>query len=177
MGRPSLGLSPQIGELKNHHRSMARDIVAMGEIRNKDLARIYNMHPAQISIITNSPVFQAELCRLETMVEESICDVREGIRLLVPRAEQVIKQELFNDSKEGLNGVEIPLSLAERKMRLATAFEVLDRDSGKKKHGESGAKELHFHQHNELHIAPKDMTTEDLQRDVFDLIALDKEEI
>jgi hypothetical protein len=176
MGRPSMGLSPTIGELKNHHRSMARDIVAMGEIRNRDLARIYNMTPAQISIIVNSPVFVAELARLEDMVEESICDVREGIRLLVPRAEQVIKQELFNDDKEDVNGEFIPLPLAERKMRLATAFEILDRDSGKKKHGESGAKELHFHQHNELHVAPRDMSTEDLQKDVFELIALGKDE-
>lgn len=149
---------------------MARDIVAMGEVRNKDLARIYNMTVAQISIITNSPAFIAEVARLETQVEESICDVREGIRLLVPRAERVLKEELYRD--DGIGDGE-KLSLAERKLRLGVALDVLDRDSGKKKHGESAAKSLHFHSHNELHV--ETMSTKDLQRDVFKLL-IDEED-
>jgi len=173
MGRPveNLPNRVEIKQLRNHHRSMARDIVAMGEVRNKDLARIYNMLPTQISIIVNSPVFIAELCRLETEVEESICDVREGIRLLVPRAEQVLKEELYKDDGEE-KGEE--LNLSERKMRLGVALEVLDRDAGKKKMGESAAKSLHFHTHKEIHLVG-DMTTEDLQRDIFKLIE-DEEE-
>jgi len=169
MGRPAENLPDrtQIKQLRNHHRSMARDIVAMGELRNKDLARIYNMAPAQISIITNSPLFIAEVCRLETEVEESICDVREGIRLLVPRAEQVLKEELYKDDEDGEGGKK--LSLSERKLRLGVAADILDRDAGKKKMGESAAKSLHFHQHNEIHVV-KDMTTEELQNDVFKLI-------
>jgi len=168
MGRPVENLPDriQIKQLRNHHRSMARDIVAMGEVRNKDLARIYNMLPPQISIIVNSPVFIAEVARLETEVEESICDVREGIRLLVPRAEQVLKEELFKDDGVG-EGEE--LSLSERKLRLAVATDILDRDSGKKKHGESAAKSVHFHSHNEIHMVGG-MTTEELQNDVFSLI-------
>lgn len=168
MGRPVENLPQriEIKQLRNHHRSMARDIVAMGEVRNRDLARIYNMHPAQISIIVNSPVFRAELARLEDEVEESICDVREGIRLLVPRAEQVLKEELFKDDGEGDGEV---LSFAERKLRLSVATDILDRDSGRKKHGESAAKSFHLHQHNELHVGK--MTTEELQNDVFKLLA------
>ena len=168
MGRPVENLSQriEIKQLRNHHRSMARDIVAMGELRNKDLARIYNMAPAQISIITNSPLFIAEVCRLEAEVEESICDVREGIRLLVPRAEQVLKEELYKDDGDGDGKA---LSLSERKLRLGVAVDILDRDAGKKKMGESAAKSLHFHQHNEIHVV-KDMTTEELQNDVFKLI-------
>lgn len=168
MGRPVENLGDdriQIQQLKNHHRSMARDIIAMGEVRNKDLARIYNMYPAQISIITNSPVFLAELARLEDMVEDSITDVREDIRLLVPRAKRVISEELYKEDDDD----EAPMSLGERKMRLTTAFDILDRDSGKKKHSESGAKEIHYHSHQELHVT-KNMSTEDLQRDIFDLI-------
>ena len=168
MGRPVEDLGEnrtQIKQLKNHHRSMARDIIAMGEIRPTDLARIYNMWPGQISIIINSPVFIAELARLEDLVEESICDVREDLRLLTPRAKQIITEELYKEDDD----VEKPMPLAERKMRLSTAFDILDRDSGRKKHGESGAKELHFHSHQEVHIT-KNMSTEDLQRDVFDMI-------
>ena len=167
MGRPveQLENRTQINQLKNHHRSMARDIIAMGEIRNMDLARIYNMFPSQISIIVNSPVFIAELARLEDMVEESICDVREDLRLLAPRAKQVITEELYKEDDQVT-----PMPLAERKMRLSTAFDILDRDSGRKKHGDSAAKEVHFHTHQELHIT-KDMSTEDLQRDVFDLLS------
>ena len=168
MGRPVEDLGEnrtQIKQLKNHHRSMARDIVAMGEIRNGDLARIYNMFPAQISIIVNSPVFIAELARLEDMVEDAICDVREDLRLLTPRCKQIITEELYKEDDDKTQ----PMNLAERKLRLSTAFDVLDRDSGRKKHGESGAKELHFHSHQEIHVT-KNMSTEDLQRDVFDMI-------
>lgn len=143
---------------------MARDIIAMGEIRNKDLARIYNMHPSQVSIIVNSPIFEAELARLEADVEENICDVREDIRLLVPRATQVIKEELYKED----DSIDKPMTLAERKMRLGVALDILDRDSGKKKHSESAAKELHFHDHKEIHISS--LSTEELQRDVFSLL-------
>lgn len=168
MGRPveQLENRTQIKQLKNHHRSMARDIIAIGEIRPMDLARIYNMWPGQISVITNSPVFIAELARLEDLAEEAMCDVREDIRLLVPRAKQIITEELYKED----NDEDKPMPLAERKLRLSTAFDILDRDSGKKKHGESGAKELHFHDHKEIHITKK-MSTEDLQRDIFDMIS------
>ena len=169
MGRPAENLPQriEIKQLRNHHRSMARDIVAMGEVRNKDLARIYNMLPPQISIIVNSPVFIAELARLETEIEENICDVREGIRLLVPRAEQVLKEELYKDDGD-LPGE--ALSLSERKLRLGVAVDILDRDAGKKKMGESAAKSLHFHSHKEIHLVGG-MSTEELQNDVFKLIA------
>lgn len=173
MGRPveNLPNRVEIKQLRNHHRSMARDVVSMGEVRNKDLARIYNMLPPQISIIVNSPVFIAEVARLEAEVEENILDVREGIRLLVPRAEQVLKEELHKEDGE-LAGEE--LSLNERKLRLGVAMDILDRDSGKKKQGESAARSLHFHSHREIHLVGN-MTTEDLQRDVFKLIS-DEEE-
>jgi len=174
MGRPVENLLGriEIKQLRNHHRSMARDIVAMGEVRNKDLARIYNMYPAQISIIVNSPAFIAELARLEAEVEESICDVREGIRLLVPRAEQVLKEELFKDDGEGEGKM---LSLPERKLRLGVALDILDRDAGKKKMGESAAKSLHFHTHKEIHLVGT-MSTEELQRDIFKLIEDEEED-
>lgn len=167
MGRPAEQLENrvQIKQLRNHHRSMARDIIAMGEVRNKDLARIYNMQPPQISIIVNSPVFIAELARLESMVEENITDVREDIRLLVPRAKQVITEELYKEDDDP----EKPMPLAERKLRLSTAFDILDRDSGKKKHTESAGASVHFHSHQELHVT-KNMSTEDLQRDIFDML-------
>lgn len=165
MGRPAAGLSPQIEQLKNHHKCMARDIIANGYLRNVDLARIYNMTESQISIIINSPCFKAYMAELEDKVEENICEVREDIRLMVPRAAQIIRRELFHEPPENQ-----PLSLTERKMQLSTAFEILDRDSGKKKHGESAAKELHFHNHQEIHLT-KQMSTQDLQKDVFDLLA------
>lgn len=174
MGRPVEKLPDriEIKQLRNHHRSMARDIVAMGEVRNKDLARIYNMLPPQISIIVNSPVFIAEVARLEAEVEGNICDVREGIRLLTPRAEQVLKEELYKDDGDGEGEA---LSLSERKMRLGVAFDVLDRDAGKKKMGESAAKSLHFHSHKEIHLVGG-MSTEELQNDVFKLIADEDED-
>jgi hypothetical protein len=163
MGRPVENLPDrvQILQLKPHHRSMARDIVAMGEIRMRDLARIYNMFPAQISIIVNSPVFQAELARLEDMVEESVCEVRSGIKLLVPRAEQVLKEELFVENDELT-----PMSLAERKLRLGVARDIIEWDSGLKQ----GGGDVHYHNHQELHLI-KQQSTEELRKSVFDLLA------
>lgn len=169
MGRPALGLSPQIGQLKNHHRSMARDIIAAGELRNKDLARIYCMNETQISIIVNSPVFIAELARLETEVEENICEVREDIRLMTPRAAQVLREELYREDNEELG---IKLNHADRKLRLGVAQDILDRDGGKKKQGESASKSLHFHSHKEVHLVKK-MSDEELEKDIFDLISED----
>lgn len=167
MGRPAMGLSPQISQLKNHHKNMARDLIANCGIRNVDLARMYNMTESQISIIINSPCFIAYMSELESQVEENICEVREDIRLMVPRAAHVLRTELFHEPAENQ-----PLSLSERKLRLTTALEVLDRDSGRKKHGESASKHLHFHNHQELHV--NSMSTQDLQRDIFDLISDDE---
>lgn len=164
MGRPAAGLSPQISQLKNHHKCMARDIIANGYLKNVDLARIYGMTESQVSIIINSPCFIAYMAELEDKVEENICEVREDIRLMVPRAAHIIRTELFHEPAE-----DQPLSFQERKLRLTTAFDVIDRDSGKKKHGESASKHLHFHNHNELNIT-KNMSTQDLQKDIFDLL-------
>lgn len=164
MGRIAAGLSPQIQQLKNHHKCMARDLIANSGIRNVDLARMYNMTESQISIIVNSPCFQAYMNELEDKIEENICEVREDIRLMVPRAAHVLRSELYHEPPENQ-----PLSLQERKLRLSTALEVLDRDSGRKKHGESASKHLHFHQHQEVHL--EKMSTQDLQRDIFDLIS------
>ena len=173
MGRPveQLDNRIQIKQLKNHHRSMARDIVAMGEVRNKDLARIYNMTESQISIIVNSPAFMAEVARLETEVEERICDVREDIRLLAPIAAQVLKEELYKDDGEGKDE---RLSLPERKLRLSVALDVLDRDGGKKRQKEGLNRELHLHEHKEIHV--HQMSDEELERDVFKLITGENEE-
>ena len=164
MGRPAMGLSPTIEQKKNHHKCMARDIIANSGIRNVDLARMYNMTESQISIIVNSPCFVAYMAELEDRVEENICEVREDIRLMVPRAAHILRTELYHEPP-----TDQPLSLAERKLRLSTALEVLDRDSGKKKHTDSAAKHLHFHQHQEVHV--EKMSTQDLQRDIFDLIS------
>lgn len=140
MGRPALGLSPKISQMKNHHRSMARDLIAMGEMRNVDLARIYNMTESQISIIINSPCFLAYMAELEDRVEDNICELRDDIRLLVPRASLVIKEELFKEGEEGEDGETKPLNFSDRKLRLGVAFDIWDRDSGRKKHGESASK-------------------------------------
>ena len=154
MGRCAEGLSPVLKQLRNHHRSMARDFVS-GGLRPGELAGLYNMQPAQISIITNSPLFIAECCRLEEEAEDDISTTRQSLQLLAPRAKQVITEELFAKAE----------TMSERRLRLGVATDLLDRVGIHKKIA-PGA--VHLHKHDEIHI--ETMTDDQLQKDVFDLL-------
>ncbi len=113
MGRHSRGLTPVIGQLWPHHRSMARAIVG-GGLRPGELAASYNMTQGQITRIINSPLFKSELARIEAGADEKARDLREDIKLMSVRAIEVIDQDLA--SKEVLNV-----------QRQKAAFDILDR--------------------------------------------------
>jgi len=165
MGRPAMTM-PQgegtraidgmrINQLKGHHRSMARDLVA-GGLRGKELAELYDMTESQISIIINSPLFIAEVARIEAEIEDDVINVRQEIRVLAPRARRIIAREMKGD----------PEILGERKHQTNIAFEVLDRSGGGLRPVPEGG-ELHIHKHEEIHI--HEMSDETLRDDVLNL--------
>jgi len=166
MGRPA-EIMPQgtgtravdkmrLKQLKGHHRSMARDYVAAG-LRNKELANLYDMTQSQISIIVNSPLFVAEVSRLETEMDNDAINIREEIRVLAPRARRIISNELAVE----------PENFAERKHQTNVAFEVLDRAGGGLRPVPEGGG-IHLHKHEEIHI--HNLTDEALAEDVLGMV-------
>lgn len=166
MGRPAM-IAPQgegtraidkmrIKQLKSHHMSMARDMVA-GGLQNKKLAELYDMSQSQISIIVNSPLFVAEVARLETELEDDVINLRQELRVLAPRARRIIARELGGDPKQ----------FAERKHQTAVAFDVFDRAGGGLRAVPAGG-EVHLHKHEEIHV--HQMTDNELAEDVLGLV-------
>ena len=159
MGRFSVAEpANKINYLHPHHRSMARSVV-QGGMRNKDLCVMYGFTPGQMSAILNSPLFKAEVARMEAIAEDTTCSVRRDLNALKSRATEVIAEDLFS---------------AERRLRSNTAFEVLDRTGfGKnapvQKHEH---KHLHAHGHKDLDKLDK----RELYEEVMTLIDEDEEE-
>lgn len=150
----------RIQQLKNHHRSMARDYVA-GGLRGKELAKLYAMSECQISIIVNSPVFVAECARLEVDMENEVLNLREEIRLIAPAARNVLVEELIRKpTDEKIQG---------RKLRIDVAKDIMDRAGVHK--GTAGAGSLHLHKHEEVHV--HGMSDQELRDDVFDILGED----
>ena len=148
MGRHARGLSPTIGQLRPWHKSIARMMVT-GQ-RPKDVCMIMGLSPAQVSVITNSPLFIEELSRLESMAEYSATDVRSELEMRQGLAIETIDEVLVNKETVDI------------KLRVATAQDILDRTGYGKQ--QEPQKNLHLHLHKEV----KELSDEDLEREVFD---------
>lgn len=118
MGRigGNLAERSQIKQLKPHHRSIARAVVG-GGLRNCEIAKLYGLSEAQISIIQNSPLFQAELARLEEDADEVATDLSGEIKMMSARALNIIQQRLLEE----------PSNPMEKRDQTRTAFDLLDR--------------------------------------------------
>ena len=80
---------------------MARSLV-YGGLRNKDLCVMYGFTPGQISAILNSPLFKAEVARIEACAEETAVSVSRDLKLMQPRATEVIAEDLFSEDRRGV---------------------------------------------------------------------------
>lgn len=152
MGHLPEGKSPQIQHLWPHHRSMVR--AAFEGARPGELAEAYGMTEGQISRIMGSPLFQAELGRLEAEAEIALTGARRDLKLLAGKSVELISQEL-----EDLSDKE---SFPERKLKLKTCFDIL----GVVKIVPD-APQINVHQH--LHAHVEKMSDHELFRDVMDL--------
>lgn len=169
MGRIPEGLpeeggykSPSIQHLWPHHISMAR-MFASG-CQPQDVALVTGFTAGQISRILGSPAFQAELNRLrEAADEETVYNIREEISRLAQKAIENLDEDLHAPVRNN----------QERRTRQAASFGILEKAGYVRPEKPMGPRELHLHKHDHYEN-PKDMTTEDLARDVLDIASGDE---
>ena len=157
MGRPLEQLDPesriQVHQLKSHHRSMARDLVA-GGLQNYQVAKLYGMTETQISIIKNSPAFIAEMARLETQLEESVVEIKGRLLALAPQATRVLARNIYDESDD----------INVRRLASKSAVDVLEKVVPTRDAGSGNT-------YNVLtNIDARNLTTEALRDDIFELI-------
>ena len=100
----------ELQSLRPHHRAMARAI-ACG-ITPTELANRFGFTVPGVTYIINSPLFRAEVRRIELASEEDVVDIREELKKLSQIAVEVISEELYNPSPSA--------------RRTETAFKVID---------------------------------------------------
>jgi len=122
--------------MKPHYRGMARALVA--GVKPQELPSLYGMTKEAIGHILASPLFMAEVMRLEDMAEEVMVDVRGELEMLSGRAVEVISQDLYRDDPSA--------------GRTKTAFDVLDRTGFHARQAGDGKKGTTI---NILNLAPE----------------------
>lgn len=147
MGLHPEGKTPTIGYLWPHHRSMAR-MFAEG-LTPTEVAAICGYTPGQITRILHSPLFQAELKRLEEGLEETSREIDLEIKLMARKAVEVLDENLNSETTD-------------RKLKTQTAQDVLDRAGYGKKPDAAEHRHLHAHIHKQV----QDMPQEELYKEV-----------
>ena len=122
-------------------------------LRPKDISKRFGLSPSQVSIIINSPLFQAELARLEGEAEIQAVDVAKELRMLQPRALEILAEDLYNP-----NG--------DRKHKSHMALEVLDRTG----YGKTTAPQEHRHLHLHAHQEVEKMDTREIYKEVIEMV-------
>lgn len=151
MGRLMEWKSPKIAQCRPWHRAMARMVVAGA--RPMEIAESFGYTAGQVSRIIQSPLFEAELRRLENEAESAAVDIHEDLAQMSLRASEILDRELQGD----------PTSLKEREAQITVAFGVLDRAGFTKR--DQPVMHLHKHQHLEV----KNLTNEELLKNVIDM--------
>lgn len=156
MGRPPLldTVRADIGYLHPHHRAMARAQVT-GGLRPSELAILFHLSPSQVSIISHSPLYKAEIARLEAGAEINSINVRKELELLQPRALEILTEDMM--------GIGIGI---DRKLRNYTAFRILDKTGFPD--GAPIQKSINLNLSGEIN--PQEMSKEDLYREVMDMV-------
>ena len=158
-GPGGVGLSPHIANLRPLHRSMAR-AVALGSNSPKQLADAYGYTAGQISRIMGSPLFQAEVARLEQELEVISFDYAKDLKLMGERAMQVLDEDLH-----------IPVdTLDHRKLRNQTSLEVLGMVGVRKSGGMGGLTNILNINDNRTVKAVEQLEESEIRQEVMDLI-------
>lgn len=154
MGRLAEDLSPIIQQIRPWHRSIAR--AAATGMRPSELASAYGYSNGQISRILGSPLFKAEVARIEAQAEVTAVNVRTEMNVLAVRAVEILDREMDPDYN---------LTEKDRALQVSTSFGILDR-TGSGKSDDKPKGELHLHKH--LHVDK--MSDSELYRDVIDMV-------
>ena len=142
--------------LHPRHRSMARSLVG-GGLSPTELALIYNLSRPQVSVIINSPLFKAEVMRMEALAEHNVVDARQELEMLKGRSIEVLADDLHS---------------TDRKLRHTSAIDVLDRTG----HPKGAPVQKHQHLHGHLHQEVKSMDQRELYETVMNLVEEDEDE-
>ena len=145
----------QIKQVREHHMGMARALVA--GLTPQELARAFNFSSGQVTKITSSPVFQAEVARLRKKVEETAVNVGVRLETLNHPAVDRIEQVLRDDN-------------ADKRVQINAAFEVLSRTGYGKHDKVSGGETRNNVSATQINLNIGQMTTTELREQVFDLI-------
>ena len=154
MGNHSNNLTPTISQLWPHHRSMAR--MFLEGMQPGEVALATGFTPGQITRILHSPLFEAELARLESQAEIELVSVGSELKRMASRAIEVLDENLQAGN-------------VSRELKTKTAFDVLDRSGHSKRIDPQRHLHLHAHAHKkvgemeqvELYEAVEDMLQED----------------
>ena len=156
MGAHSKGLTPTIGQLWPHHRSMARLFVE--GMQPGEVAMITGFTPGQVTRILHSPLFQAELLRLEGQADLESVNITNELKRMATRAVEILDENLHSQELS-------------RELKTKTAFDVLDRAG----HGKKEQAQRHLHLHAHAHKKVEGMEQEELYEAVEDMINEDEE--
>ncbi len=116
MGRHQELKSPDaFTQIRPHHRSLARAHVS--GMAPTQLALAFGFTESHISRILKTPLFMAEIARLERNADENACDMREDLKVMRARSLEVLDEDLHID----------PTELQARAIRNKTAQDMLDR--------------------------------------------------
>lgn len=142
-----------VHSLMPHHKSMARALVCGGK-RPGELAKMYHLTASQVSNIIKSPLFQAELGRLEALSEYEAVDVATELSMRLPASLEAIDRALMHEEAD---------------KAAKAAFEILDRLGHGKKSEPQQHLHLHAHEHKEIQSkSPEELLDDimtELQRD------------
>ena len=156
MGKHSHNLTPTISQLWPHHRSMAR--MFLEGMQPGEVATVMGFSSGQITRILHSPLFEAELARLESQAEQEAVSVDGELKKMAARAIEVLDENLQAEN-------------ISRELKTKTAFDVLDRSG----HSKKIDPQRHLHLHAHAHKKVGDMEQVELYETVEDLINEDEE--
>ena len=159
MGAHSKGLTPTIGQLWPHHRHMAR-MFAEGATPG-EVAVVTGFTPGQVTRILNSPLFEAEIMRLESMAELETTNVNGELKRMARRAVEILDENMNADDNSAVS----------RELKTKSAFDVLDRAGYGKKEGVHRHEHLHAHMHRKV----EEMPTEQVYEAITDMLNEDEE--
>lgn len=159
MGAHSNNLTPTISQLWPHHRSMARMFVE--GMQPGEVAEATGFTPGQITRILHSPLFEAELARLESQAEGESMSVVADLKRMSARAVEILDENLHSEDD----------NLVSRQLKTKTAFDILDRTG----HGKRTDPQKHLHLHAHAHQKVQEMEQVELYEAVEDMLNEDEE--
>jgi len=130
-------------------------------LQPNEVALVTGFTPGQITRILHSPLFEAELMRLESQAEMETVTVGNDLKRMASRAVEILDENLHSQDE----------STVSRELKTKTAFDVLDRSG----HSKRGDPQRHLHLHAHAHQKVGEMEQVELYEAVEDMINEDEE--